>query len=157
MSKTGSVLIIEDVLRAAERIRDRLIGCGHHAEMICEEYVGDFYDSVRNRPFAERVWDVLVLDVNFHTEHFGGIWLHNKLARNHRDRWKHTIVYTRYGGTTVAGATDDPTTHEAFVMRVFADTAGIPFDCVLSNKVKGDQPLIDKINELLNCDAPGTG
>ena len=140
----ASVLIVDDNRVFAKNQQKALEDAGHTVTCVTRDYIGQFHTELL-RLLAEQYWDVFVLDISLMTERFGGIWLYNKLAGGgHRERWNHTIIYTKLAGTEIASATEG----DQLVLRVFVDTSGIPFDCVMNNQVGGRQSLIDKIAEL---------
>lgn len=141
----SSVLVIDDDQAKGEDIRDSLRKAGFMSELVCEEYLGDFFERLRRNELQAQVWDAIVFDILFRKNRWGGVFLYNKLVGSGlRNRWKETIIYTRYAGDNVAGATEG----EQFILRVFADTAQIPFECVLPNFISGRTNLITKLNDI---------
>ena len=143
----AAILIIDDRGSLGRNTKEALVKAGHGpVELVCNDYVGEFYDDITQTHFGEKHWDVLVLDINFQTDDFGGVWLYNKLIHGgFHTNWNHTIIYSKYAGDNIAAADSG----EAFDLRIFADTAGIPFDCVLPNTKGGRQLLVDRVNDLL--------
>jgi CheY-like chemotaxis protein len=160
MSINKSVLIIEDRDDFAGRLSEELLARGILAEKVIGFDVGGIYDQIRNTYFADyyleklpnKQWDVIILDINFPRDKFGGIFLYNKLAGSHRECWRETIVFSLYapsdreGNSMLQASTIlEP---ECFVLRVFADTAKIDLGNVISNKIGGLTPLVDRIAKL---------
>ena len=146
MSAPPRVLIVDDRQDTGADTRKALEDAGFYAVLVSQQWVGDFYDEIREKHFHDETWDVLVLDVNFHRDACGGIWLYNKLAHGHHlDCCGHTVIYTKYAGADIRGAKDG----ERLWLKIFADTAGIPFENILPNTTSKRQNLITRIKELL--------
>lgn len=150
----SSVLVVDDRVDLGEKTVEALRNAGFLAELVAREYSGEFYDAIRLGYFGQEerealgveAWDALVMDINWHTDKWGGIWLYNKLAKYHRECWNHTVIYTKYAGTRLPVANEDE--GELFKLRIFVDSAGIPYDCVLDNVSGGRPKLVRKLEEL---------
>jgi len=80
-------------------------------------------------------------------EMYGGIWVYAKLmAGLYRERWEHTIVYTKHTGGIILDATYGST---EFPIRVFVETARISAQSVITSAKEGLRPLIARIGELV--------
>ena len=97
----------------------------------------------------EPVWDLLLLDLAYPTDIWGGIWLFNSLARKgFRDRWsRREIVYSKH----FAQNSELQRANDGFMfgLRVFLDSANIPLDCALPNQSFDRVTLLEKIEEVL--------
>lgn len=141
----ANIILVDDREQSGKHTKESLEAEGHHVEWIQEERVGPCQDILWDALRA-RIWDILVLDIQLGAEVYGGIWVYNNSVQGgHRDRWKHTIVYTKHSGPNVRIATHP--SHE-FPIRVFVDTAGIPFENVVQSNVEGRQPLLDRISAI---------
>src|SRR5216683_2671519 len=145
----ASVLIFNDRQVQAEIQEEAAGAAGHKIQLVVEHNVQAAVQSLQNH-LASSVWDVLVLDIDIeHVDPFGGIWIYNRLAAGvGRARWQHTIIFTKWLNQNQKLAHATFGSHE-FVLRVFADTAGIPFDNVLSNKMDTQPALVARIKELV--------
>jgi CheY-like chemotaxis protein len=138
------VLILEDNQSKGEQLREALERAKHHATLAFDDY----WEGLRDKAVAlleKDFFDVVVLDIHFSTDALGGFHVHNELVRRDaRWHWGHTLLFTRYAIPKIEKATSG----EAFWVRLFAETACIPFDCVFSKDAQDD--LVKKIEQLAN-------
>jgi CheY-like chemotaxis protein len=145
------ILFVDDKRGMCDNVKEKLTDLGHHVETIARTIWSDACKEAQNK-MNESYWDVLVLDMHYDSQRdiarpgdFGGIWLHNDLVKlGLRAKWRHTIVYSRYlppdWGKKSEGAT--------LAVRVFLDTAGIPYDCALTNDAFSPDKLSERIASL---------
>lgn len=143
------IVVVDDEQRKAENIVSELGAAGYNADMVCRQFVGEFYDTIRVDKLPLRVWDAIIVDILFKKDRWGGVWVYNKLGQGgYRNRWKETIVYTKYASSNIGAATEG----ESLVLRVFADTVGIPYvpanNSVLPNLAGGREPLTKRLLDL---------
>lgn len=139
------IIIVDDKEpNGLDTVRE-LRAAGHTAELVSEDDWQDAANRIAGY-LGQDKWDILVLDINFPRDQFGGVWLYNSLvAQGLHERWDHTILYTLYYGSDIPAATEG----ESLILRTFIDTARIPFDCVLSNQMGGRRLLLNKVAQLL--------
>ena len=78
----------------------------------------------------DTIFDVLVLDVALGVDHFGGIDFHNKLVDGgYRRRWRNVFIWTMHTYSDIANAVykQSGSNNEQYILRVFCETAGIPY------------------------------
>lgn len=150
----GSILIVEDRKDFADRAQQGLTEAGHFAKCVIGTNVGAIYDEIRLNVFqpTSKKWDALILDINLPLDKWGGIFLYNKLARDYRHAWDHTILFSLYAPSDSGGRSTLQSKTEldgaSFILRIFADTAAIDSSNIISNKVGGIQPLVRRLSEL---------
>jgi len=149
----SNILLVDDDEGKGQHDQRALIQAGHTAVLVCEERVEGFYRRILDE-FARQEWDVLVLDIGYVPDQFGGIKLYNRLVSGGYHRhWDHTIIKTKYVGSipsNLAVATEG----EHFIMRVFVETAGIAYDSVLTSMVGQPKALLDRIDQLMAMGKP---
>ncbi|MCX6913667.1 MAG: hypothetical protein NT167_11565 [Verrucomicrobia bacterium] len=150
----AKVLFIDDNNAVCENVKDKL-KTFHEVITIqklrwddaCDE-AGEILEISEDNAF-----DVLVLDIRYPTMRddpqqgdLGGIWLYNKLVkRGLRAKWKYTIIYT---GFVPLDWTVTSTGIE-LAIRVFLNTADIPYGSAVRKEAMDVDDLIAKIAEVV--------
>ncbi len=154
----ATILMIEDLPNKAIARQTSLEKAGHEVVAVVQERLSDFIDEAKNH-LADRRFDFLLLDMNLHGDQWGGAsfynWLCHSAFRNH---WDHTIVTTMYWGGSKP-RTYDPGTPDAFILRIFAETAGIPQENILpaahgQQGRSNHESLVDRIAAILTEPPP---
>lgn len=145
------LLVVDDFPKQADHVATACRKQGHHVDVVDEDRLEDATDAVR-RLLLEHEYDVLILDMAWTSDLYAGIHLYNRLQHQdiYRDKWEHTIVYTQHTGADIRNASKQSST---FPIRIFVETAGIPFENVLNNKTHGRLPLLERLEELDEPDA----
>jgi len=139
----ATVLLIDDDQTVGKYTAECITSGLHSVDWIRKDYWQEAGAAVAGA--ANTIWDILVLDVHYPTDHWGGLWLYNDLKRKGlRGRWKHTIVFSCYVQPNLDRATEG----EALVLRAFLDTANIPIECALPNRDFNRADLLDAIRRL---------
>jgi hypothetical protein len=144
----SSIILIDDSPVTRNNISQALTGAGHTVLAVPEDTKIGFLMSLTHQfqETPDNVWDFLVLDIQYGSSLYGGIWLYNDLvAGNYRKNWRHTLIYSRH----VADRPEEATSGEALVLRVFVETARIPYLDYCVNSYKGGrQELLTRIQHL---------
>jgi len=150
----AKVLFIDDVNAVCENVKERLEPY-HEVITIQKRRWDDACDEAGKilGISEDNAFDALVLDLHYDSQHedarqgdFGGIWIYNELVRlGLRARWTDTIIYSRL----VPPNWNAASTGKELAIRVFLNTADIPYDCAVLNTLMGVDNLIDKIAELV--------
>ena len=147
------ILFIDDKFGVCENIKEKL-GVSHQVEAIAKTLWSDASKEAQSKLIEP--WDVLVLDMHYDSQHnlphqgdFGGIWLYNELVKlGFRSKWRHTIVYSRH----VPPDWNAKSEGAALALRVFLNTADIPYDCAVPNDAVTPDNLNRRIADLIALD-----
>ena len=114
----------------------------------------DFHDAVRQAlDKFDTIFDVLVLDVALGVDHFGGIDFHNKLVDGgYRRRWRNVFIWTMHTYSDIANAVykQSGSNNEQYILRVFCETAGIPYLNVWRTGFGGNDALVLRLREIVD-------
>lgn len=117
------------------------------------ERVSDFHDGlVQVFNQGSTVFDLLVLDIVIGVDLFGGIDLYNKLVDGgYRARWRNVFIWTKqtYDDIAKASFRKRDSSNEQYILRVFCETAGIPYGNVQRSDHGGVKNLKEKVTEIL--------
>ena len=119
-------------------------GAQHTVDWVRKDYWQDAVAEVLS--LTSRKWDILILDIHYQTDDWGGIWIYNELVR--KGVWnqpEHVIVFSQYLGSNLKTASGD----RMLVMKAFLDTAGIALDCALPNQDFDRASLLSTIDDVL--------
>jgi CheY-like chemotaxis protein len=143
----AKILFVDDDEALGKYTKEALEARGHKVDWIREdawERAAAAIDAI-----ADKDWDLLILDIKYPTDNWGGLWLYNQLVRKGlRSCWGgREIIYSQYfmGKVDLQKAKDS----QMFTLRVFLDTANIPFDRAMSNQTFDRATLVQKIDEVL--------
>ncbi len=146
----ANILIIDDDPDVGKYTSKCLRDAGHDVNWIQNEYweqaEGEVESLIKANPSL--TWDHLILDIAYNGDHFGGFWLFNSLVRKGlRPKWgAREIIFTSHMHevSDLSQAVSGP----AFNVRIFMDSAGIPFENAMSNNSFDRASLIAKIEAL---------
>jgi CheY-like chemotaxis protein len=136
------------------RNRGRLLRNGGHEVLAAEgDTLGRLHDDCRKIIGEVRgKFDFIVLDISFRMNAFDGVHLYNKLVEGGlRNGWKHTIILSKHVSNDIGSATYDEAQDfpREYVTRIFAETAGIPFENVFQGEHGGPGPILQRIDDLV--------
>ncbi len=138
------VLMFEDKKHIANMKLEKLFQLGHSVEWVQALSDIERFDSAR-KLLLEQSFEFLALDIALE-DNFGGIHIYNKLARDYRDKWKHTFIWSMYTGPRIREAKYG---EFEFPIRIFAETAGIPTENIFnSTSEQSFAALKKRIDEL---------
>lgn len=141
----AKILLVDDRQESGETTRTALASEGHTVLWIQKDRVGPCQDELWEK-LNDSTWDVLILDIQLGAEIYGGIWVYNHTVQaGYRERWTHTLVYSKHAGSAIRAATHP--SHE-FPIRVFVETAGIDFENVIMSNVGERKALLTRIAQL---------
>jgi len=126
-------------------------------------------DAPQSAPYDAVIFDVAIGAADF----YGGLQLHNKLvAGGYRNKWRHTILWTKHVFSDAANAvyvrdfsrgldSSEMEKHlgrlTSFVIRMFAETAQIPYANLLRTGGYGSRNAeLDRIREVVSLPAATT-
>ena len=151
--KMAHILLIDDENSSGNNIAEFLVENDHSVVWVPADRVSTCQDECRAL-LTEQEFDIVVLDIQLGAEVFAGIWVYCHLIKSElRNRWTHTIVYTKHGASNIQGANSQSM---VFPIKVFVNTAGIPNESVLNSKTGGRKPLLDRIHELMSVQSNQT-
>lgn len=142
----AKIILLEDRPEEASRKIAFLQSARHSVNWI-RRASDDERTTSASEALLASTYDFLVLDI-FLEDKFGGIHIYNRLIHSQlRKRWSHTLIWSMYTGPRVKEATYGE--HE-FPIRVFVETAGIPYENVFASHSGGAAPILQRIDELLS-------
>jgi|LakMenEpi03Aug12_release.lakeMendotaPanAssembly.Ray.scaffolds.fasta_scaffold370847_1 hypothetical protein len=122
------ILLFEDKKHIANMKVDKLNQLGHQVEWVQALSDVERFDVAR-KLLLEKNFDFLAMDIALE-DNFGGIHIYNKLARDYREKWKHTLIWSMYTGPRIKEAKYG---EFEFPIRIFSETAGIPTENIFNS------------------------
>ena len=142
------ILFIDDNRDLGKFTKDRIEESGEHT---VDWFGEDAWEITAKRieAFPDKSWDLLLLDIHYPTDEWGGLWLYNSLVRGGIGKsWeKRVIVYSQYFVENMDWSKVRDS--QMLALRIFLDTANIPYDCALPNQDFDRATLLEKIEEVL--------
>jgi hypothetical protein len=145
------IFIVEDRKDPRDRYKEKLEESGHTVESPEYSTVEEFYDHLRPLCENKDSFDFFVLDIKFGSDVFGGIKLYNLLVGSGcRCAWNHVIICSTHCQDPItASSWHSRHPDESFILKIFVETAQIPYDNCIRAEHKGDaDELLRIVNSL---------
>ncbi|MEZ6142094.1 MAG: hypothetical protein R3B84_16135 [Zavarzinella sp.] len=145
------VIVVNDVPYLRESIKTQLEERGYFVTSVNANTHAEFLPKLRAHLNRINLYDFLILDIQLGNDFFGGIHLYNALvSQNKRLCWKHTIILSQHAHKpihSIGWSTSD--IREAYIIRIFAETAGISEDNIFNSLHDAHEPVFARMNKLL--------
>ncbi|HEX3147302.1 MAG TPA: hypothetical protein VHR66_04420 [Gemmataceae bacterium] len=147
----ASIIVVDDKPKFLALHKGALEAAGHDVIPAPGSSAGEVYETLKNRLGGKRdTADFLYLDVHLGNDMFGGIHLYNMLVGGgYRYSWSHTLVVSTLACDPInLAAWDTTSAREDYLIRVFVETARIPYENVFRALSGGHGAVMKRIADL---------
>ncbi len=145
----ATILFVDDDPKLGKYTKEAIESGLHSVRWVCKPSWTQAAKVIENDIAKKKEWDMLILDIHYPTDNWGGIWLFNHLVhKGFRSKWKsREIVYSQYCAENLKW--ENALEGQTFALRMFLETANIRFENALPNQDFDRTTLCEKIEEVL--------